>query len=178
MAIRSSLHHLSLCPSDRSVQSILSSIQRVIDKGTLWDQEKLIKTLNPMILGWVRYHQNLPTSTLDIRMNAAVRLMLRRWAEQRHPRQSSEWIESEYWHQNNHKEDLFSTGATVLASFTANRVKQKNQDGLKNPFLDESMAHDNRSHLADADKHSNFQPYPSSSPYPPAPWLNEKNRGM
>lgn len=175
MSLRSSVHHLTVRPAYSSVQAILSSIQEIIDKGTLWEQEKLIKTLNPMILGWVRYHQFLPTSALDIRMNAAIRMMLRKWAERRHPKQPTDWVEKEYWHQNHHQEPVFSAGSSALASFTADRVKIKTHARSKNPFLDDDRDRKPGYDLSERERYGYHRPYLSSSPYPPAHWLNTRD---
>lgn len=172
VTIRSSLHHLTIRPADRSVQAILTSIQQIISKGMIWDQDKLIKTLNPMILGWARYHRYLPTSALDIRMDAAVRLMLRRWAEFRHPNQSPEWITGEYWRSDPNHGERFASKTSCLASFKAEPIKNWELPNGKNPFLTEiekpKMKTGDRLHHG----YGIYHPYLSSSPYPPAPWLN------
>jgi len=165
VTIRSSRYHLTLRPSDRSVQTILTSIQEIISKGLVWNQDKLITTLNPVILGWARYHRFLPTSALDIRMNAAVRIMLRRWAEFRHPRQNPDWVTAEYWRFDRNQRLVFATETNHLASFSAGMIKKQDLPRGVNPFLSSV-----KKRKISSEKH--YHPYLSSSPYPPAPWLH------
>jgi RNA-directed DNA polymerase len=95
----------------------------------------MIKTLNPMISGWAYYHKYLPTSALDVRMNSAVQLMLRKWAEKRHPNQSAEWIAAEYWHPDGHVGKVFSSETTRLRSFSVKSLKRRDNYKETNPFL-------------------------------------------
>ena len=50
---------LFIKPSKKSLLKVTEKISKIIKKGTSWTQEALIKTLNPIITGWINYHQSV-----------------------------------------------------------------------------------------------------------------------
>lgn len=46
-------------PPKQSIQRIVEKIGGIIEKAKSWSQERLIRALNPIIVGWTNYHKHV-----------------------------------------------------------------------------------------------------------------------
>lgn len=88
---------LLIKPSRKNVKAFTEKVYGVIDKHTAKSQEALIRTLNPMIMGWSEYHKNQVAKETFISVDSAIWEKLWFWSKRRHPKKSLEWIKNKYW---------------------------------------------------------------------------------
>ena len=114
---------LFIKPSKKSLLKVTEKISKIIKKGTSWTQEALIKTLNPIITGWINYHQSVVAKETFSKLDYRIWNILWNWAKRRHPMKSHNWIRHKYWGTKGTRHWVFSTGiiqlhwSSVKASF-------------------------------------------------------------
>lgn len=85
-------------PSKANIKAFLDKVRDKIKQYGSMEQEKLIRTLNPMITGWVNFHKhNVASKTFEY-VDFQIWKALWRWAVRRHPKKSRKWIAARYWH--------------------------------------------------------------------------------
>ena len=84
--------------SKQSFDDVVRKISDIIKKGRTWTQERLIRMLNPIIIGWTNYHRSIVAKDSFSKLDYLVWSMLWRWAKRRHPKKSRKWIAAKYWH--------------------------------------------------------------------------------
>lgn len=85
-------------PSKANIKAFLDKFRDKIKRYGSMKQEKLIRTLNPMITGWVNFHRhNVSAKTFEY-VDFQIWKALWRWAVRRHPKKSRKWIAAKYWH--------------------------------------------------------------------------------
>jgi len=60
-------------------------------------QEALIRSLNPVIVGWARYYACVGSASIFQCLDNRLYGMLRAWAAYRHPNKGKRWIAHRYW---------------------------------------------------------------------------------
>ena len=88
---------LLIKPSTASCRQFLKKIKEATKRHETSTQEKLIRTLNPIIRGWCNYHRHVVSSLTFKKMGNKVYWMVWRWAKKRHPKKSSKWIMAKYF---------------------------------------------------------------------------------
>ena len=85
-------------PSKINIKAFLDKIRKKIKDNCSMSQEKLIRTLNPMIRGWVNFHKhNVSAKTFEY-VDFQIWQALWKWALRRHKNKSRKWIAAKYWH--------------------------------------------------------------------------------
>lgn len=88
---------LLIKPSRKNRQAFLHKIGRLITMHQGSSQSVLIKTLNPVISGWARYHQHVVAWRVFNRVDREIWQKLWRWARKRHQNKTLKWIKERYW---------------------------------------------------------------------------------
>jgi RNA-directed DNA polymerase len=84
-------------PSGQSVKTFLDNIRTIIKANKTIPQAKLIKMLNPKILGWANYHKHVvSTETFDAVKNEIWKALWQ-WARRRHSEKRLTWIKAKYF---------------------------------------------------------------------------------
>lgn len=128
---------LLIKPSKQSINDVVRKISDIIKKGKTWTQEGLIRTLNPIIIGWANYHRSIVAKDSFSKLDYLVWSMLWQWAKRRHPNKSSRWIAAKYWHQNGTRKWVFCTSQDRLKLFSDTKIiRHIKVKSDKNPYLD------------------------------------------
>ena len=85
-------------PSKANVKAFLDKVRDKIKRYGSMEQEKLIRTLNPMITGWVNFQKHNVSAKAFEYVDFQIWQALWRWAVRRHPKKSRKWIATKYWH--------------------------------------------------------------------------------
>jgi RNA-directed DNA polymerase len=88
---------LLIKPSKANVATFLGKVRSTIKGNQALGQECLIKRLNPMIQGWVNYHQHVVAKATFARVDHEIWKTLWQWAVRRHPQKGSVWIKKRYF---------------------------------------------------------------------------------
>ena len=124
-------------PSKDSQNEIIKKISDVIHKAKAWDQDRLIRILNPIIRGWSQYHNHAVSSEIFSKLDNRVYNMLISWAKGRHPNKGLKWIMTKYWHKSGNRKYVFRTELHTLERFSNARIVRQRLASLsKNPFID------------------------------------------
>jgi len=95
-------------PSKKNYESIINKIRDVIKRNQSLKQELLIRTLNPIIRGWVNYHKyNVSAKTFE-KLDYEIWECLWQWCKRRHPKKSRRWIAKKYFHNVGNRTWTFS----------------------------------------------------------------------
>jgi RNA-directed DNA polymerase len=89
---------LLIKPSKKNTQVFLEKVRTIMRENQAASQEKLIRALNQVILGWVNYHRHIVASQTFARVDHEIWCGLWRWAKHRHHNKSSAWVAKKYWH--------------------------------------------------------------------------------
>jgi RNA-directed DNA polymerase len=90
-------HKLLIKPSRKNVQAFYDKVQSIIAKSVSVPTERLIKTLNPVLQGWARYHRGVVAKATFSTLDHLIFWRLMRWGRRRHPRESAKWVYQTYW---------------------------------------------------------------------------------
>ena len=101
-------------PSRKSIEKVTKKISDTIKEGKAWKQKDLIVALNPIITGWVNYHQTVASSEIFRKLNYRIWNMLWHWTKRRHPEKSNQWVARKYWHTTGNRKWVFTDGDKVL----------------------------------------------------------------
>ncbi len=76
---------LLINPSKKSIEMVTRKIGDVIKNGKAWNQENLINSLNPIIIGWSNYHQSVVSSGVFNKLDEIAWNMLQEMGEEETP---------------------------------------------------------------------------------------------
>lgn len=88
---------LLIKPSRKNVKAFLGKVREVIITNRQAKTGNLIAQLNPIIRGWVGYHQHVMSKQTFVAVDHAIHQCLWRWATRRHPHKPRTWIRSKYF---------------------------------------------------------------------------------
>ena len=126
-------------PSKDSQNEVIKKIGEVIDKAKAWDQDRLIRVLNPIIRGWAQYHNHAVSSAVFSKLDDTVYHMLISWAKRRHSNKGLNWIMTKYWHKSGNRNHVFCTELQTLERFSNSKIIRQRLASLhKNPFIDKN----------------------------------------
>ena len=124
-------------PSKDSQKEVIKKIGEVISKAKAWDQDRLIRILNPIIRGWSQYHNHAVSSAVFSKLDDTIYNMLISWAKRRHSNKGFNWIMTKYWHKSGNRKYVFRTELNTLERFSNARIVRQRLASLnKNPFID------------------------------------------
>jgi RNA-directed DNA polymerase len=128
---------LLIKPSKESQKEVIEKIREVIHKGKAWDQDRLIRILNPIIRGWAQYHNHAVSTDVFSKLDDVVYNMLVSWAKQRHSNKGIQWIMTKYWHKSDNRNYVFQTELDTLERFSNTKIVRHRSAKLdKNPYID------------------------------------------
>jgi RNA-directed DNA polymerase len=128
---------LLIKPSKDSQKEVIEKIREVIHKARAWDQDRLIRILNPIIRGWAGYHNHAVSTAVFSKIDDIVYNMLVSWAKQRHSDKGIHWVMAKYWHKVGNRTYVFCTEAQTLERFSNTRIVRHRLAKLeKNPYID------------------------------------------
>ena len=115
----------------------MTKIHNVIHKAKAWNQDILIRILNPIIKGWALYHNHAVSSAVFSKLDSVVYNMLVSWARRRHPNKEMNWIMTKYWHKVGSRNYVFSTETQTLENFSNTKIVRHRLAKIdKNPYID------------------------------------------
>ena len=91
-------YKLLIKPSKTAVKRLVQKLNDVVHQHQGASQERLIKALNPIIVGWANYHRPNVASRTFAYLDSVLYWQLRRWARRRHPNKGRQWVRHRYWH--------------------------------------------------------------------------------
>ena len=95
--IRKYNNKLLIKPSKKGIKSFLKDIREIIHKRRTDTTERVIKTLNPKIKGWVNYFRHsVAKKTFDY-IDYNVFKAIWKGAKRRHPNKSAKWVKKKYF---------------------------------------------------------------------------------
>lgn len=89
---------LLIKPSNKNTQVFLDKVRAILQRNKTVSQENLIRTLNPVLRGWLNYHRHIVAAATFKKVEYVLWHLLWRWAKRRHPHKSAKWIARKYWH--------------------------------------------------------------------------------
>lgn len=124
-------------PSRKSIEKITEKIREKIHKAAAWTQDEMIKSLNPVIMGWANYHRHIVAKRAYQRLDFILWNMLWRWAKRRHPNKGKKWIARRYWHTVDTRNWVFGSESATLVKFADTKIRRHYMVKLDaNPYLD------------------------------------------
>jgi RNA-directed DNA polymerase len=126
-------------PSLRNMKTFLTKVRKIINANKQAPAGLLITLLNPVIRGWVHYHQYVASHRTFAKVDSATFQALWRWAKRRHPNKSATWIKDKYFipsenrHWNFQGEYKQQTWTLIQAADTRYKPHTKIK-GAANPF--------------------------------------------
>lgn len=128
---------LLIKPSKGSQHEIIRKISEIIHKAKAWDQDRLIRILNPIIRGWAQYHNHAVSTAIFSKLDDIVYNMLVSWAKRRHQNKGTYWIMDKYWHTDGNRKYVFCTENQTLERFSNTKIVRQRLAKLdKNPYID------------------------------------------
>ena len=100
---------LLIKPSQKNYKAITGKIRSLIKAHPSWNQEILIRQLNPIIRGWVNFHRYNVSSKAFERLDYDIWRSLWRWCCRRHPKKGHKWVARKYFHLVGTRSWSFST---------------------------------------------------------------------
>jgi RNA-directed DNA polymerase len=98
-----------ITPSQEAHKRHLTAIDQRLRQLQTAPQARVIKELNPLIVGWTAYYNGLvPTASLN-RYEDLIEQRLMTWASSRHPGQERDWLLSRYWRRVGERKRVFAT---------------------------------------------------------------------
>jgi RNA-directed DNA polymerase len=88
---------LLIKPSRKNVKAFYEKVRNIIGKSVSVPTERLIKTLNPVLQGWARYHRGVVAKATFSTLDHHIFWRLMRWGRRRHSRKSGKWVYDAYW---------------------------------------------------------------------------------
>jgi RNA-directed DNA polymerase len=95
-------------PSNKNVKAFLEKARGIIKQNRGARQVDLIGMLNPVIRGWANYHRFVMSSRTFSKIDNYLWESTWRWAQQRHPGKSRQWIKDRYFHSINGRDWMFA----------------------------------------------------------------------
>src|SRR5580658_3149495 len=85
-------------PSQKGIQKHVQKLRETIDSHRSAEQERLINSLNPQIVGWSNYYSTVASKRVFQKIGHVLfSMLLLAWAYFRHPNQNRHWIVRKYW---------------------------------------------------------------------------------
>ena len=84
-------------PSQAAIQKHVKQLGEVINNHKGKEQERLIKTLNPIIMGWCRYYSTVVSQATFEKIQYLLFAMLLAWGSRRHPEKCKWAMVEKYW---------------------------------------------------------------------------------
>jgi RNA-directed DNA polymerase len=127
---------LLIKPSKKSVLKHLKDIRGIIKGNKAIEQELLIGKLNPVIRGWVNYHQHIVAKETFGNVDREIWRCLWQWAKRRHPHKGKRWIVKKYWHHNGSRGWVFGQkdGRTLIKEADTDIRRHVKVKGEANPY--------------------------------------------
>ena len=88
---------LLIKPAKKGVKAFLNEIRETINNMKGQAAEKVIKALNPKILGWANHYKHHAAKSTFSYVDMNIFWMIWRWAKRRHPNKSKTWIRGKYF---------------------------------------------------------------------------------
>jgi RNA-directed DNA polymerase len=88
---------LLIKPSRKNVKAFYDKVKEIIAASLAVPTKGLIRRLNPVLIGWARYHQGVVAKATFSSLDNLVYWRLMRWGLRRHPRKTSKWVYDHYW---------------------------------------------------------------------------------
>ena len=88
---------LLITPSKKNVKTFLTKVREVVKSQKAAKTGNLIVQLNPMIQGWVNYHQHVVSKRAFTSVHHAIFKTLWQWAKRRHPQKNRRWMMKKYF---------------------------------------------------------------------------------
>jgi len=132
-------HKLLIQPSKKNVQTFLEKIRATVKANKALPAGKFIYKLNPMIRGWVNYHQHVVSKETFNAVDNAMYRIIRQWIEHRHPRKSDTWTAKKYFTSHGGNNWVFhgTLNEQELSLYEAARVPIKRHTAIQgeaNPY--------------------------------------------
>ena len=127
---------LLIKPSQKSIKSITQNLKTIVNKAKSWTQDKLIKTLNPVIRGWANYHRHIVAKATFQKLDFYLWEITWQWGKRRHPNKGHKWIANKYWSSEGTRNWVFKTKETKLLKFSDTKIRRHHHAKLDaNPYL-------------------------------------------
>ena len=127
---------LLIKPSQKSIKSITQKLKTIVSKAKAWTQDELIKTLNPIIIGWANYHRHIVAKDTFRKLDSYLWEITWRWGKWRHPNKGHKWIVRKYWTSEGARNWIFRTTETKLLRFSDAQIRRHSLPKLDaNPYL-------------------------------------------
>ena len=127
---------LLIKPSKKAQHNVMEKIRKVIGLCKARTQDELIGRLNPVIRGWLNYHQGTVASAAFARLSHEIFKALWRWACRRHPKKGLRWIKARYWKTEGKRKWVFRDKQTLLQTYDTKIVRHIPLKLDKNPYID------------------------------------------
>ena len=88
---------LLIKPSQKNVQTFYNKVRNIIARHLSSPKAVLIRHLNPVLMGWARYHQGVVAKATFSKLDHQIFWRLWRWGARRHPRWSKGKVYLHYW---------------------------------------------------------------------------------
>jgi RNA-directed DNA polymerase len=99
---------LLIKPSQKSQKTFLTKIRGIIKANKTATAGNLIGQLNPVIRGWVGYHQHVVSNRVFSRMDKAIFKAIWQWAKRRHPNKGARWVRRKYFRKHGGRSWVFT----------------------------------------------------------------------
>ena len=127
---------LLIKPSQKSIKSITQNLKTIVNKAKSWTQDKLIKTLNPVIRGWANYHRHIVAKATFQKLDFYLWEITWQWGKRRHPNKGHKWIATKYWSSEGTRKWVFKTKENKLLIFSDTKIRRHHHAKLDaNPYL-------------------------------------------
>jgi len=120
---------LLIKPAKKNVSTFLGKLRAFIKGNKALQQEILIKTLNPMILGWANYHKHVVASKAFSRVRMEIWRCLWQWAKRRHPNKGRQWVRNKYFLIDGNRQWVFGVKTGQLLSNGQPKLKSLREIG-------------------------------------------------
>jgi RNA-directed DNA polymerase len=130
---------LLIKPSKKSIQRFLTQIRLLLRTQQAVSAGALLAHLNPLIRGWVQYHQHVVSKQVFADIDHALVQALWRWAKRRHPHKSTGWVKRKYFKRVGTRDWIFfgEHDGKEWRLFLASRISIQRHNKIKgnaNPY--------------------------------------------
>ena len=127
---------LLIKPSHKSIKSITQKLKTIVSKAKAWTQDELIKTLNPVIIGWANYHRHIVAKDTFRKLDSYLWEITWLWGKRRHHNKGHKWIANKYWTSEDTRNWIFKTKDSKLLQFSDAKICRHSLLKLDaNPYL-------------------------------------------
>jgi RNA-directed DNA polymerase len=122
-------------PTKEKVKLHYENIAAYIDQMKGAPQERIIKDLNPVIIGWSNYYSSASSSETFARLDFMLFQKLFSWGRFRHPKKSGRWITRRYWITDSGQGWRFGSEKLTLAKHSNIKIERHTKvKGEVSPF--------------------------------------------